>query len=352
MFNARANFDQRPLRRRRSSGDSLRSRPINSAARPSGLLAPISGRGDTCTERMPAPGCPIPDRPVNTAASPMTQSESKPRRRGLLPTALAGVLEISIAESRTAACLCLADSRVHGCAANGIIADYLRQTRCLVKPKPQSHLALSKELGMTELVPPGKSFALRHPSGNARRTSMASGTHQPRRRLRAREIRMLFYLLVLLGVVAWKFVPRPWHPAFTFEAPHHLIYSSASRAQTADTAQTLELLYIAYSNRFGSLDGFQRHRPSSRSNSSKIGPRSAESIPGLGWAEAFYRTPYCLAYYSANEINPYHWMLHESVHQLNQEVAHLALGEVAGGRISRVFLDESVYLESARARKN
>jgi hypothetical protein len=62
---------------------------------------------------------------------------------------------------------------------------------------------------------------------------MASGTQQPRRRLRTREIRMLLYLLVLLAVVAWKFVPRPWHPAITLEAPHHLIYSSATSAQTS-----------------------------------------------------------------------------------------------------------------------
>lgn len=47
--------------------------------------------------------------------------------------------------------------------------------------------------------------------------------------------------------------------------------------------------------------------------------------PNLHWAEAFYREPYCRAYFSAGEINPYHWMLHESVHQLNHEVAHLKL---------------------------
>ncbi len=136
---------------------------------------------------------------------------------------------------------------------------------------------------------------------------------------------MLFYLLLLLGVVAWKFVPRTWHPAFTLEAPYHLIYSSASRAQTADTAQALELLYIAYSNRFGSLDGFQRHSPKLKVKLFKDRAEFRRINPGLGWAEAFYITPYCLAYYSANEINPCHWMLHESVHQLNQEVAHLAL---------------------------
>jgi hypothetical protein len=47
--------------------------------------------------------------------------------------------------------------------------------------------------------------------------------------------------------------------------------------------------------------------------------------PGLGWAEAFYRKPYCRAYYSAEEANPYHWMLHEAVHQLNAEVANVRL---------------------------
>jgi hypothetical protein len=49
------------------------------------------------------------------------------------------------------------------------------------------------------------------------------------------------------------------------------------------------------------------------------------SIPGLDWAEAFYREPYCRAYFSAGELNPYHWMLHESVHQLNHEAARLRL---------------------------
>jgi hypothetical protein len=42
-------------------------------------------------------------------------------------------------------------------------------------------------------------------------------------------------------------------------------------------------------------------------------------------SEAFYREPYCRAYFSASEVNPYHWMLHESVHQLNHEMAHLKL---------------------------
>ena len=102
---------------------------------------------------------------------------------------------------------------------------------------------------------------------------------------------MLLYLLVLLGVVAWKFVPRPWHPAITLEAPHHLIYSSATPAQTSDTVQMLELLYIAYSNRFGSLDGFQRNPPKLKVKLFKDRAEMRRTNPGLGWAEAFYRAP-------------------------------------------------------------
>ena len=46
---------------------------------------------------------------------------------------------------------------------------------------------------------------------------------------------------------------------------------------------------------------------------------------GTGWAEAFYREPYCNAYYSVGEPNPYHWMLHEATHQLNNELAHFKM---------------------------
>ena len=154
---------------------------------------------------------------------------------------------------------------------------------------------------------------------------MSIATRAFRRKLTPREIRMLIYALVLLGVLAWKFVPRPWHPAITFETPHHVIYSTATRAETADTGHMLELLYTAYSNRFSSLRGFQPLHPKLKIKLFKDRAEMRRINPGLGWAEAFYRAPYCLAYYSVSEINPYHWMQHEAVHQLNCEVAHLVL---------------------------
>ncbi len=136
---------------------------------------------------------------------------------------------------------------------------------------------------------------------------------------------MLVYLFVLLGIAAWKYVPRPWHPSLTLETPHHIIYSTATRQQTEDTAHALGLLYDAYSNRLGSLAQFQHDHPPLKVKLFKDRAEFRWINPNLGWAEAFYLKPYCRAYFSASEINPYHWMLHESVHQLNREVAHLEL---------------------------
>jgi hypothetical protein len=136
---------------------------------------------------------------------------------------------------------------------------------------------------------------------------------------------MLVYLALLGAIAAWKFVPRPWHPSITIETAHHLIYSTATRQQTDETAHSLELLCQAYSNRLGGLETFQRAHPKLKVKLFKDRAEFRRINPNLGWAEAFYREPYCRAYFSAGEYNPYHWMLHESVHQLNHEVAHLKL---------------------------
>jgi hypothetical protein len=156
---------------------------------------------------------------------------------------------------------------------------------------------------------------------------MAAEKRSPRWRLKARDARMLGYLLVLVIVAAWRFVPRPWHPTITLERPRHIIHSTATQQQTETTAHTLELLYLAYSNRFGDLDGFRRDHPKMQVKLFKDRKEFRRVNPGLGWAEAFYREPYCRAYYSDKEVNPHHWMLHESVHQLNHEVAGLDLAK-------------------------
>jgi hypothetical protein len=147
-------------------------------------------------------------------------------------------------------------------------------------------------------------------------------------RFKARHIRFfLVYLLLLAAVACWRFIPRSWHPTLTLQTPHHTIYSTATRQQTEETAHPLELLYQAYSNRFRELPEFQppSHRLKLKLYKDRDEMRAIH--PSMGWAEAFYSSPYCHAYFSAKEINPYHWMLHESVHQLNHEVANLHLAK-------------------------
>jgi hypothetical protein len=145
--------------------------------------------------------------------------------------------------------------------------------------------------------------------------------------LKPSEIRLLIYLAVVLAFAAWKFLPRPWHPTQIIETPHYKIYSTATPQQTADMARALELLYLAYSNRLGSVSGCQNHHTLLQIKLYKDRDEMRHVNPGLGWAEAFYLEPYCRAYFSADEINPYHWMLHEAVHQLNREEAHLQLAK-------------------------
>ena len=149
----------------------------------------------------------------------------------------------------------------------------------------------------------------------------------PGRLLGSRRNRLIAYLLILAAVAAWKFIPRPWHPTVTMETAHYMIASSATRAQTEEIGHVVEELYLAYSNQFCSLPNFDKAHPKLKMKLFKSRDEFRRINPNLGWAEAFYRKPYCRAYYSASEVNPYHWMLHEAVHQLNAEVAHLDLAK-------------------------
>lgn len=145
-------------------------------------------------------------------------------------------------------------------------------------------------------------------------------------RVTARQARFLIYLALLSVIAGWKFIPRPWHPRITVATAHYRIASSATPAETEETARALELLYSAYSNRFGGGNRFETNHPPLRVKLYRDRKEFRRINPGLGWAEAFYRAPYCRAYV-AEEGNRYHWMLHEAVHQLNHEVAHLRLAK-------------------------
>ena len=62
------------------------------------------------------------------------------------------------------------------------------------------------------------------------------------------------------------------------------------------------------------------------------------------WARGFSpREP------SRNLVNPYHWMLHESVHRLNREVAHLQLGKWLGEGLAEYFSTSRLGAHASRS---
>ena len=90
---------------------------------------------------------------------------------------------------------------------------------------------------------------------------MTAEPTRPAWRFNSRTTRLLIYFAILLGVVVWKYCPRPWTPARTVETPHYVIASTASQAQTEEVGRVVELLYNAYSNRFGTLPTFRHEHP-------------------------------------------------------------------------------------------
>ncbi len=110
-------------------------------------------------------------------------------------------------------------------------------------------------------------------------------------------------------------VPTPAGPVF--ESAHYRITSTATPEQTRDVAVAMEALHRAYLQTMGVTaqgDGklslvLYRDRAQFQANN--------RSRP---WAEAYYQPPHCYAYVGEGR-NPYHWMVHEGVHQLNHQVA-------------------------------
>ncbi len=138
---------------------------------------------------------------------------------------------------------------------------------------------------------------------------------------------MVLYLVVLGCFAVWRFVPRPWTPHLKIASDHYKILSSATKAETEELRRAAENLYGAYSNALGTLPKFRHVHPKLQLKLYKDRAEFRHIHPGLGWAEAFYKSGCAQAYYSAKEVNPCQWMLHEAVHQLNVEVARLDLAK-------------------------
>lgn len=113
---------------------------------------------------------------------------------------------------------------------------------------------------------------------------MEADQKSSRFKFRPRERRMLFYLVIVVTFAAWKFIPRPWHATIREDYRHHFIESTATRTQIEEIAGVLEILYGAYSNRFGTLPEFRREhaRAEAQALLGSCGVSAHQSQPRLG----------------------------------------------------------------------
>jgi hypothetical protein len=148
-------------------------------------------------------------------------------------------------------------------------------------------------------------------------------------------------LLMFVGLLAVVWLGdqwyRWWRPTVELRTTHYFIRSSATRAQTEEVGRKVEALHDAY------FEFFRELIPAGASN----GPLKLNLFASraefrrchrwLTWEEAFYREPYCHAYFPSDETSPWQWMIHEAVHQMNREVARFELAQWAEEGVAEYF---------------
>lgn len=161
------------------------------------------------------------------------------------------------------------------------------------------------------------------------------------RALTSREKRFLLYLGAFAAILGWDTLRRHWSPDTVRETEHYVIYSTATADQTEEIGQVAEIVYAGYCRLFDRFKCDVHPHSKLKIKLFKDREEFRHCNRVRDWAEAFYRKPYCYQYYSVDELNPYHWMMHEAAHQLNTEAAHLTLPQ---------WLDEGIacYISTSR----
>jgi len=148
--------------------------------------------------------------------------------------------------------------------------------------------------------------------------------------------RLLILFALLMAIVGGDHIYRYWRPDLTIQTDHYTIYSTATSEQTKQIGDVVELLYKCYRDTFTDLANVHNDHKKLKIKLFKD-RKEFRRCNRVGWAEAFYKKPYCNAYYSADNSNPYHWMLHEAVHQLNAELAGLKIPKWADEGLAEYF---------------
>lgn len=103
---------------------------------------------------------------------------------------------------------------------------------------------------------------------------------------------------------------------------HFAIESTADPALTARAANATEALFDAYAEFFGDVPA-----PAAAKFKLRLYATRAEfqaNNRSRPWAEAYYHRGVSYAYLDDSRPNPFHWLLHEAVHQLNRELTGYA----------------------------
>ena len=120
---------------------------------------------------------------------------------------------------------------------------------------------------------------------------------------------------------------RRWTPTVTITTEHYVIQSTATPEQTREIGKVAEMLYTRYGVFLKEMGVTPQQHGKLKIKLFKDRSEFRLCNRVRTWAEAFYLYPYCYEYYSAEDLNPYHWMTHEATHQLNREVGGLAMGQ-------------------------
>ncbi len=155
--------------------------------------------------------------------------------------------------------------------------------------------------------------------------------------------RLLILFGICLAIIAY--IKRPWFYNLTLESGHYIAYSTATKEQSEQMLNIAEILYKSYTQKFEDICNSEKDHPKLKLKIYKNRKEFKSYNMLSGWAEAFYRKPYCQQYYDDTTPNPYHWMIHEATHQLNQEIAGLKLEK---------WLDEGIasYFSTSKIEEN
>ncbi len=115
--------------------------------------------------------------------------------------------------------------------------------------------------------------------------------------------------------------PSPLPGARSVDTAHYTITTTADDEQTQRVGDAVEALHAAYFAWFPDVAARAAGTPKLRLTLYAHKGQFRANNRSSPWAEAYYLAPVSYAYYASDGANPYHWMLHEATHQLNNEVA-------------------------------